>query len=196
MNISRLLMLGIVLVITGCAGPRNGGDGPVQNTYEEYFVMLEVADGKLVITSPPQGDESRGKVNGWVGFAKGTHGRIVFALKDYQTRNKCTGNPADSAEWVLTTIVLSKKGNENTQKGQGFGESQTGWIQKSFPGIDEYGYLIKHLDLKNARAAEVLVDSNDNNGKQTAYYEIEARRCDGTGEALKVDPGIRNGGRR
>lgn len=196
MKTTSVLILGIVLIITGCASPRSGEDGPVYNSYEEYFVMLKVDGGKLVIASPAQGDESRGKANGWVGFAKGTHGRIVFAFEDYQTRMKCTDNKADSAEWVLTTIALSKTGNASTQKGRGFGTSQTGWVQNAFPGINKNGYLVKDVDLRNARSAEALLNNNSNNGKQVAYYEIEARRCDGTGEPLKVDPGIGNGGRR
>jgi len=195
MNTSKLLILGIVLAITGCAGPRNEQNGPKPNTYEEYFVMLEVVDGKLVITSPAQGDDAQGKANGWVGFGRDTHGRIVFAFKDYLTRSRCTGNPADSAEWVLTTVALSKKGDPSTQKGKGFGERQSGWIRHAFPGIDENGYLIKDMDLRRASAFEVLVDANNNSGKQTAYYELEARRCDGTGEPLKADPGIGNKGK-
>jgi hypothetical protein len=194
MNISRLMILGLVLATTACAAPPNGMGGPRNNTYEEYFVWIKVVDGKVTL-SPAQGDDSQGKADGWVGFAKGTHGRIVFAFEDYATRRKCTGNPADSAEWVLTTIALSKKGTESTQKGKNFGERQTGWIQSSFPGIDEKGYLIKDMDLRRATADQVLVDINDNNGRQVAYYEIEIRRCDGTGSPLKTDPGIGNKGK-
>jgi hypothetical protein len=195
MNISRLLIVLIVLVTVACAGPRSGEGGPKDNTYEGYTVNLEVVDGKLVVTSVAQGDDSSGKANGWVGFARGTHGTIEFALKDYKTRKKCTGNPADSAEWVLTTIALSKKGEVSTQKGERFGERQNGWIQNAFPGIDENGYLIRDMDLRRATASQVLVDLNNNNGNRIAYYEIEVRRCDGTGQPLKTDPGIGNKGK-
>ncbi|HET6564590.1 MAG TPA: hypothetical protein VFG52_04185 [Xanthomonadales bacterium] len=163
--------------------------------FEEYTVNLVVDSGKLEIDSPPQGDDTENKKNGWVGFARGKYGTITFALPGYREKPNCTDDPETSAEWVITEVVLSKFGNKNDQKGRNFGEKQTGWITHSFPTLSEDGYLVNE-GISTARASAVLIDVNNNSGREMAFYQIEVRRCDGTGTPLRSDPGVGNGGRR
>jgi hypothetical protein len=146
------------------------------------------------VTSPPQGDDTSGRQNGWVGFARGKHGLIRFAMAEYPEKNSCTDDPETSAEWVLTEVVLSKDGDKKNQKGKDFGERLHGWIVSAFPTLSVNGYLVNE-PVDTARTFATLVNINNNAGQQMAFYQIEVQRCDGTGKPVRTDPGIGNRGK-
>lgn len=197
MKIQLALVLAMALLLAACSSspPRAMNDLVKSDDFEQYLVNLVVDDGELKVVSPPQGDDAQGKKDGWVGFARGKYGIITFALPDHLERPKCTADPATSAEWVMTEVVLSKDGNRNDQKGKNFGDRLTGWIVNAYPTLSEDGYLVNE-SVGTARSFAVLMNVNNNSGRQMAFYEIEVRRCDGTGTPLRTDPGIGNGGRR
>jgi len=191
----QVMMLMALLLLTACS-PTPGriqNDEAFSENNKDFPVELDVIDGELVVTSPPQGDDSTGKQNGWVGFPQGSHGLIRFKLKGEEGKIGCTNDPKTSAEWVMTQVVLSKFGDKETQKGEKFGTRQTGWIARAFPTISESGYLVNE-SISTAQTSAVLINLNNNNGQQMAFYEIEVQRCDGSGEPLRTDPGIGNRG--
>lgn len=187
----------VVLMLAACSpGPiRVQNNEASSRSFEEYTVDLEVINNKLEVTSDPQGTEADGKQKGWVGFAKGNHGIIRFVLKGEAGKTGCTDDVETSAVWVITRVALSKFGDKDTQKGVRFGREQDGWIAHAFPTISPDGYLVNE-PINKAQTSAVLLNVNNNNGPQTAYYEIEVRRCDGVGGPLRTDPGIGNRGGR
>jgi hypothetical protein len=197
MKIQMVFVTVLALLLTACSPspPRAAYPEAFSDDFEEYVVLLEVKDGKLAIISEPQGDDARGRKNGWVGFAKGKFGTITFAMKDYETKTACTNEPATRAEWVLTKLMLTTWEDANTEKGEKFGSRQKGWLRKAFPTLNnDYGVAVNE-GITTAQTSTVLLNANNNNGQQTAYYEITASRCDGVGDPLVTDPAIRNGGR-
>lgn len=177
-------------LLSGCAPMGRAGQ-----TFVPYGVILQpnIAANKLDIVSPAQGWESAGKQNGWVGFYPGTHGAITFTLNELPSKGACTDNPDTSATWVITKIYLTKNGNPQTQKGNNFGTSQTGWIENAFGQMDPTNGEVLNVAKSNAGTSFVLEDLNNDNSQRTAYYQITAARCS-DGFELTTDPGIGNGG--
>ena len=192
---SMVSIICILLILVGCAPLNDGTSDPRANSYEAFTVEMEAEDGKIVILSKAQGSDNNNKQKGWVGFAKGTHGIITFNLIDANNKTSCDSDPANSAEWVITQVALSKKGDPATEKGERFDSRQNGWIQNAFPGIDKNGILFDE-SIETARTSAVLVNANNNSGYQAAYYRIQAERCDGTGSPIETDPSIGNRGRK
>lgn len=186
--------VGIAIIMVGCCGTP---DSP----YRNYTVTLKPSDKALEITSDPQGWEANktwraddGKQTlknkkGYVGFERNTYGSILLALEQFPSGSTCTDDPGT---WVITRIALSKNGNRNTQKGNNFGSNQSGWLTNAFPQADENG-IVLDVDKSAGVASFLMHNSNNDEGKQWAYYEVTATRCS-DGATATTDPAIQNGG--
>jgi len=193
MKIQHLLVMSILLLCAACARLPTEIN-ILSSNFENYPVILRpnLATQKLDIVSPPQGDQKQGKKNGWVGFARGKNGTILFTLDALPSKPVCTADVTTSAEWVISKIELTQNGNPQEEKGNNFGTSQSGWIVGAFPQMNPGNGKIEDASIDSIAIA--VWDLNNNNGAMTAYYQITARRCS-DGYELKTDPAIRNGGR-
>jgi hypothetical protein len=195
MKMQHILVMIIALLCAACASPPREIN-ILSSNFENYTVILrpnpKAQSPVLEIVSPAQGFESDGKKNGWVGFSRGKNGTILFTLDALPSKPLCTDDPANSAEWVISKVELTKNGNPQTEKGNIFGTPETGWIESAFPQMNSSNGVIE--DPAIGSIAVVVQNLNNNNGAMTAYYQITARRCS-DGYELKTDPGLRNGGR-
>ncbi len=192
--IACVLLVGAVL--SGCAPVATEPD-PRNNGIDHYTVVLapNLATNTLDILSGPQGWESAGKQNGWVGFYPDTYGSILFMMDEKPSKSACTDDPETSAGWVITKLYLTKNGKPQTQKGNNFGTNQTGWIARAFPQMNSTNGEVLNVDKSKGQISFVLTDENNDRSARTAYYQISATRCS-DGYTLTSDPGIGNGGRR
>ena len=192
-KIQRLFVMTIAVLCAACAAPIMEPD-TFNCACENYGVVLKpnLATNTLDVETWPQGWEKAGKQKGWVGFSPGKSGTITFNLNADPEKPVCTNDPNTSAKWVISKIELSNNGHPQSQKGNNFGTSQTGWIANAFPQMNSANGEI--IDSGIGSIAVVVKDLNNHNGNQTAYYQITAKRCS-DGHPLMTDPGIGNGGR-
>ena len=194
MKIQHFMVMTVTIFCAACAGPRMEID-LLSSDFENYQVVLEpdVELKLLKVITPAQGWEKDGKNAGWVGFARGKNGTITFTLNALPVKPVCTADAANSAEWVISKVELSKNGNPQSQKGSNFGTNQKGWIEDAFPQMNPDNGVIKGGG--TGTIAVVVQDLNNHRGGQTGYYQVTAKRCS-DGLELVTDPGFGNGGRR
>lgn len=190
-----LILVSVAGLLTGCASTQSLN--LLGNDFKAFTVVVvpNVAENRLDIITPPQGLDSSGKQNGWVGFERGSYGTILFTLNELPSRPRCHTDPALSAEWVLTLVQLTKTGNPTTQKGSNFGSKQEGWIENAIPQMDPADGIAYEKTKNNGLTSFMLANLNNNSGRKDGYYQIKAKRCT-DGFELATDPGWGNGGRR
>ena len=199
---SGLFVLVITFVfLSGCktTAEMEGSILPTQVARTQYGVELKASSNGLRIESDPKGWKKDGKKKGYVGFAENESGLVTFAIKNQGIDNRCTP-PAGvgTAKWVITQIRLSATGDIATEKGTNFGGDQSAypWLKEAFPDVNlKDGSLFTARTPADGRTSFTVFSANQQKGETFAYYEITATRCS-TGETVKTDPGIGNGGRR
>jgi hypothetical protein len=187
----KILTMIVVVACTACATTTIN---LLSTDFESYTVILtpNLGTNVLDIVTGPQGSDSVGKQNGWVGFALDKNGTITFTMNALPSKSVCTGVADTTAEWVISKIELTKTGIPATQKGINFGTAQNGWIETAFPQMDESN---GNVDAVGIGTISVVVQNLNNNiGMQNSYYRITAERCS-NGDELMADPGVGNGGR-
>jgi hypothetical protein len=204
-----MLLVLFLLVGTACSTSSLLTTSAVINTKNDYIVILrpDTVLNQLVAVSPAQGWKSSGEDNGYVGFAPDTYGDVNFILEGEISENPvCTDNSATSAHWVITSLDISRFKHPHQNKGDRFGQSQRanrwpwgrGWLLKSFPKASEDGVLFKKT-IRNGTIVGGMSNENNNNGRKlpkTAWYQVEATLCADETITVKIDPGVRNGGRK
>jgi hypothetical protein len=147
------------------------------------------AAGKLKVKSKAQGWRRTFRKDGYVGFAKGESGDILFEVKKGDSES-CS----DGAEWVISKLELTVFADPyKKESGRDFGESQENhvWLKKAFPQVDlQDGSVSGTLDRTQFRLTVDNAQRND----EVAYYKVTVTPCEG-GDALATDPIIRNGGK-
>ena len=193
----RLIVLIITaFVLTACdQQPVASAKGKVKN----FGISLEAKpnQGEVKILSKPQGAGKAGKKDGYLGYAQGESGSVLFTIKKEDLSDNCAG----TAEWVITQIALTTVGDAGNEKGVAatFDQPQPPWLKEAFPDTTPAvnGYV---LDVGKDEAQTFAIVKNDNaqEGEKLVFYRVTLTPCDdqgGTLEPLKTDPAIRNGGR-
>ena len=201
--IASLLILSAIL--GGCA---TQGTNPPTATFMknhaklQYGVVLQATNHSLIVKTPPKGWENSGKKYGYVGFAKGESGLVIFGIKGEDVGKLCSDNTDGRVKWVITRIELSATGDPVSEKGNNFGVSQAAypWLKEAFPGVDlSNGRVypsegLPDVDKNGGRTSAAIFSANEQVGDTFAFYRVTAAPC-GDGDPVQTDPGIRNGGR-
>ena len=184
------------VMLTACAAqPAAPSKGKVKN----FGISLEAkpSQNSVKILSKPQGDRKAGKKNGYVGFAKGESGKVLFTVKKEDLSDTCDG----TAEWVITQVALTAYGDETKEKGDEttFDKKQPTWLKDAFPDTDpgNNGYVL-NVTKDKAQTFAIVQNDNAQAGDELIYYRVTLTPCDDLGGKLKLlvtDPAIRNGGR-
>jgi hypothetical protein len=189
------------LFLTGCktTAEMDGSVLTTQVARTQYGVALKASSNGLKIETAAKGWKKDGKKKGYVGFAENESGLVTFAIKNEDIDDRCTP-PAGggTAKWVITQVRLSATGDIATEKGTNFGGDQSAypWLKEAFPDVNlKDGSLFTAQTPAEGRTSLTVFSANQQRGETFAYYEITATRCS-TGETVKTDPGIGNGGRR
>ena len=194
----RLTVLIITVFLLAACAPQ--AVAPAKGKVKNFGISLEAKpnQGEVKILSKPQGAGKAGKKDGYLGYAQGESGSVLFNIKKEDLSDNCAG----SADWVITQIALTAKGDENSEKGDdtSWGTPQPDWLKLAFPGVDQQpGYVLDIQDKADAQTFAVVKNDNAQEGEKLVYYRVTLSPCDdqnGNLKPLKSDPAIRNGGRR
>ena len=159
---------------------------------KNYAVELTAAPGAntLKVHSSPM--KCHNGKEGCAEFPKGSLGTITFQFMGDQKEKDCNTHPA--ANWVITKVELSATGNTSNDKGV-FGGLQPQWLLDAFPGVSETGLWYEEKNDAASRSV-VLIDLNNHEGEEIAYYQITASSCDKDNpKTINIDPMVRNGGK-
>jgi hypothetical protein len=201
MKIKFTALLLIALILSGCK-TMTEMEGSILTTSvakTQYGVVLKANSSGLKIESKAKGWKKDGKKNGYVGFDEGESGLITFAIKNEDIDDRCKP-PAGGglADWVITLVELSATGDVSTEKGTNFGGDQKEypWLKEAFPDVTlEDGVIFKAKTLAEGRTSLTLFSANQQIGETFTFYRITATRCS-TGETVRTDPGVGNGGKK
>lgn len=188
------LMLICLLGLSACTqGYRTLSLDPQKN--KRFFVKLKPkpAQDELEIKSPPQGYNSSGKKDGYVGFGEEEYGTITFYLQGEEMGAQCS----DGADWVITEVALSDEGDSN-EKGTRFNMEQDDWLVEAFPGTAKSSGINYTATKDTGYTTIAVVDENDHPaawGLKMAYYRITVTNCDDENDVLVSDPGVGNRGK-
>ncbi|MDZ4731540.1 MAG: hypothetical protein SH820_16545 [Xanthomonadales bacterium] len=197
----------MVLIVVGCSVAACAPQQMMQtNTMKlnNYWVTLDPKPspppGELKIMKGPQGWEKDGKKDGYVGFAQGDSGAIVFALKKETSDNTCANAGLDGdAKWVITKVQLSTASDSSqtpsSEKGD-FSKAPDAWLKEAFPDVNiSTGQIFPPVGGGVGSTTVIINNANNQEGYKFIYYQITASPCMG-GQPVMTDPGFGNGGRK
>ena len=195
MKIKLFMVILLMVGLSACKKESITDIDMVINDAKNFGVTLEARpdENSVYISSEPQGWESDGMKNGYVGFGPDQTGWTSFIVDNEDT----TGSCSKTAKWVITQLRLSAKGDEKTQKGTAFGDRPPGWVKRAFRHVNNEGVLFAAATKEQGVTFLSVYNANrhkkSKNGK-FIYYEITLSECDGD-DVLTTDPGWKNGGR-
>ena len=108
---------------------------------------------------------------------------------------------AETADWVITRLLLSATGDPATEKGSDFDQQQPAWLQEAFPNVKlRNGELFTATKDQGVTFLSVFNENghqeNELPKERFIYYELTLTPCDEEdGPPLTTDPGWQNGGR-
>jgi hypothetical protein len=200
-----IMVIGLLLLSTWGCTSMNVSTASIQSDRVDYEVSLrpDLGQDLLVPTSPPQGWESSGEDDGYVGFEPDTYGDVIFVLEGEELgKTRCTNDVATSANWVITSIEITRFKHPQKKKGDKFGKSQRkswwnkGWLLKAYPNASEEGVFFRKSKNQGIIYAAITNENNNDAKKpELGWYQVEATRCS-DGHTVKTDPGVRNGGKK
>ncbi len=119
MKIRLLMVVVIAMALGACTTQQTVNKLLFKNV--DYNVRLDpkpnATPPHVNILSKPQGANSNGRKNGFVGYARGEQGYTVFSIKNEDPADNC----ATGASWVITKLRLATQGDASTEKGSNFG---------------------------------------------------------------------------
>lgn len=193
----RLIVLIITLFVLAACAPQT--EAPAKGKVKNFGISLEAKPNQdeVKILSKPQGAGKAGKKDGYLGYAQGESGSVLFTIKKEDLSDNCAG----TAEWVITQVALTAYGDPGSEKGDDttWGTPQPDWLKLAFPGMNQQtGYVLDVQDKANAQTFAIVKNDNAQEGEKLVFYRVTLTPCDdqgGTLEPLTTDPAIRNGGR-
>ena len=181
----------VPLMLTSCVSV-NTGPMSRKGNLENYVVEFTAAPGAKTLKVHSSPGKCHNGEDGCVEFAQGRLGTITFQFMGDQKEKDCNTTPR--AQWVITQVQLSDKGDSNTDKGV-FGGSQPDWLVDAFPGVDARTGLLYESTNKEAARSVTLIDLNNHEGEKVIYYQVTASNCDAAPETIDIDPSVRNKGK-
>jgi hypothetical protein len=202
----KMKLFMVVLLMAGlsaCGPDQSVVSNDIVLGFKNYGVSLEPkpAQNTVKVKSKAQGWKKGGKKDGYVGYDTDEIGWTFFVVKKEDLGDFCPKEDGTgTAEWVITRLRLSATGDEATEKGTNFGNSQAAypWLKEDFPNVDlSNGELfnkskdqgVTFLPVFNANGHSI------DKGEKFIYYELTLSECGEDGDVLTTDPGWGNGGR-
>ena len=198
MKIKLFMVILLMAGLSACAHNPPAVSNSVINSFKNYGVSLEPkpAQNTVKVKSKAQGWKKAGKKDGYVGYALDESGWTFFGIKNEIMGDSCSGD----ADWVITQLLVSATGDEDTEKGSNFGSSQAAypWLLEAFPNVKlSNGELFNKSKDQGVTFLPVF-NANGHpaaDGDKFIYYEITLSECGEEGDVLTTDPGWGYGGR-
>ncbi len=199
MKIKLFMVVFLMAGLSACAPTQKAVSYNMVIALKNFGVSLEPkpAQNTVKISSKAQGWKKNGKKEGYVGYAKGETGWTFFAIKKENLGDSCPSEDGSgTAEWVITQLLLSATGDEVTEKGNNFGNSQVlyPWLKESFPNVDLTNGVLFDKTKDQGVTFLPVYNANGHEGEKFIYYKLILSQCSST-KVLTTDPGWRNGGR-
>lgn len=193
MKIRLLMVFVIAMALGACATQHSVNKAMSMNVNYNVLLIPQPAANptRVHIPTGPQGANSAGKKNGFVGYAKGEQGYTHFSIRGSDPADTC----ASGAKWVITQLRLASKGDPTTEKGSNFGAKQDDWLKDAFPLVYGKGMLFPQPNGPREVTRLSVFNANRTSDPVNVYYEVTLTDCNDTSKTITTDPMWRNEGR-